>query len=79
MAEEIANRSAPKEKWYTRKEAVQFLKDRGCVASVSLLANKAANNNAGKGPAFKRSGWKGVRYSEAALIEFASRYTKVIA
>jgi len=66
--------AAPKVKWLNRKQAVALLSELGVVCSVGSLANKAANNNAGKGPPFQRSGWKGVRYSETDLRAWAKQY-----
>ena len=58
--------------WLTRKEAAEFLTRIGCPISVWTLAQKAANNNAGKGPPFTRSGWKTLRYEPADLRAWAA-------
>jgi hypothetical protein len=48
--------------WLTRKEAVHYLKNLGWCVSMRTMEKWAANNNAGKGPAFTRFGWKTVKY-----------------
>ncbi len=58
--------------WLTRKQAAAFLADIGCPISPKTLAIKAVNNNAGKGPAFTRSGWRSVRYEPADLRAWAA-------
>lgn len=64
--------------WLTRKEASRFLSRIGCPVSVATLAGMAANNNAGKGPAFTRTGWRTVRYQPADLRAWANgRTTRV--
>lgn len=59
--------------WLTRKQAAAFLAGIGCPISPKTLAQKASNNNAGKGPAFTRSGWNTVRYEPADLLAWAAR------
>ena len=59
--------------WLTRKQAAAFLADIGCPISPKTLAIKAANNNAGRGPAFTRAGWKTIRYEPADLRAWAAK------
>lgn len=59
--------------WLTRKQAAAFLADIGCPISPKTLAIKAANDNAGRGPAFTRSGWRSVRYEPADLRAWAEK------
>jgi len=59
--------------WLTRKEAAAFLTRIGCPISVWTLAQMAVNNNAGKGPAFTRTGWKTLRYEPADLRAWAEK------
>jgi hypothetical protein len=59
------------QEYMTRKEAAEYLTSLGCPVSPNTLANKAANNNQGRGPEFIASGWKTVRYARAALDKWA--------
>ncbi len=56
------SRKAADRDWLSRKEAAAYLTKHGYPISAGALANRAANNNKGKGPPFQRSGWKTVRY-----------------
>lgn len=57
----------------TRKQAAEFLTQLGFSCSQQTLANYAANNNARKGPAFLRIGWKAVRYRPEDLQAWFNR------
>lgn len=56
-----------------RKEAAAFLADMGVPISPKTLAEKASNNNSGKGPPFRRIGWRTVRYQPADLRAWAEK------
>jgi hypothetical protein len=56
----------------TRKEACAFLRALGCKVAPQTLANKAANNNKGKGPRFTRDGWNCVLYHKEDLRRWAA-------
>lgn len=62
--------------WLSRKEAAAYLTRQGFRISSGTLANRAANNNAGKGPPFDRTGWKTVRYAKADLDAWRERETQ---
>jgi hypothetical protein len=64
--------------WLARKEAANFLTLIGCPISAGRLANMASNNNAGRGPAFTRIGWKSVRYQPKDLRAWAKARSKRI-
>lgn len=59
------------DEWLTRKEAATYLKSLGIPIGDRTLGNKAANNNAGNGPAFYSFGWNMVRYKKADLDAWA--------
>lgn len=59
----------------SRKEASSYLAKIGCPLSVQTLANLAANQNAGRGPAFLRIRSKIVRYERAVLEKWAYEHT----
>ena len=59
--------TAPSANWLTRKEAAHYLKQLGWQVTSRTMEVWAANNNAGKGPAFTRFGWKTVRYLKEDL------------
>ena len=40
----------PEKEWLSRKEAATYLEKIGCPVSARALEQRAANNNAGKGP-----------------------------
>ncbi len=60
----------------TRKQAAAYLTKIGCPISYATLANRAAHNNAGKGPPFTRTGWRTVRYRKQDLDAWAYRNTE---
>jgi hypothetical protein len=66
-------RAKPVKDWLSRKEAAIYLSSIGCRISPRTLANLAANNNAGKGPPFKRFRWKLVQYRRLDLDTWAQR------
>jgi hypothetical protein len=68
-----APRAKPPKDWLSRKEAAIYLSSIGCRISPRTLANLAANNNAGKGPPFKRFRWKLVQYRREDLDAWAKR------
>ncbi len=79
---ELAAHDAPRSKakknpddWLTRKEAATYLASIGCPISKRALEKRASNNNAGKGPAFTRIGWRTVRYKREDLDAWAYRET----
>jgi hypothetical protein len=53
--------------WLDRKEAARHLKSLGWTVTPRTMEKWAANNNAGKGPAFTRFGWKTVKYLKEDL------------
>lgn len=57
-----------------RREAAAYLASKGITIAVQTLANMASNNNAGRGPAFTRIGWRSVSYSKADLDAWAKQY-----
>jgi hypothetical protein len=59
--------------WLTREEAAAYLRRIGCPISGKTLANYAANGNAGHGPAYRRSGWRTVRYCQSDLDSWVQR------
>lgn len=61
----------PDKEWLSRKEAAVFLQLHGCPITPNTLANLAANNNAGKGPAFTKYRAKFVRYKRDSLLDWA--------
>ena len=61
--------------WLTRKEAATYLASIGCPISKRALEKRASNNNAGKGPAFTRIGWRTVRYKREDLDSWAYKET----
>lgn len=61
----------------SRKEAARYLTENGYGITAQSLANLASNNNARKGPAFTRFGWKMVQYKRADLDSWlAARRTE---
>ena len=62
--------------WLTRKEAADYLNKIGCCVSPRLLEKLAVNNNAGKGPAFRRVRERIIRYRRGELDTWAYRHTK---
>ena len=64
--------------WLSRKEAAIYLGKIGCPVSVRMLEKRAANNNAGRGPAFTRIGWRVVRYRRGDLDSWAYLQTERI-
>jgi hypothetical protein len=62
--------------WYSRKEAAGYLASIGCPVSVRMLENRAANNNAGRGPSFTRIGWRMVKYHRRDLDAWAYAQTE---
>ena len=69
-------RKAEARDWLSRKEAAAYLSKQGYPISAGALANRAANNNKGKGPPFQRSGWKTVRYHRDDLDAWRKRETQ---
>lgn len=63
-------------KWLTRKAAADYLTSIGCPISARTLELKGANQNAGKGPPFHRTGWKTLRYNKSDLDAWAFKVTK---
>lgn len=63
----------PDQIWFTRVEATKYLESIGSPVSARTLEQKAANKNAGDGPAFTRVSWKIVRYHKADLDAWAKR------
>lgn len=57
----------PEKDWMSRKEAAIYLTRMGYTIAPQTLAKLGCNNNAGKGPAFTRQGWKAVVYARADL------------
>lgn len=73
-----SSRAKPQKDWLSRKEAAIYLTSIGCRIAPKTLENLAANNNAGKGPAFTRNGWKMVQYKRGDLdLWAAARMTRV--
>lgn len=72
-------RQKPLKDFYSRKEAAAYLTERGHKIAPQTLANWAAHENAGKGPAFERCGWSSVRYARVDLDEWSAQRTKRIA
>lgn len=71
-------RTKPQKEWLSRKEAAIYLTQIGCRIAHKTLENLSANNNAGKGPAFTRNGWKMVQYRREDLdIWAAARMVRV--
>lgn len=68
--------AAPASDHLSRKEAAAFLTRLGCPITAKTLTNKAANNNAGKGPPFTQFGWRTVRYSRIDLEAWAKRESR---
>jgi hypothetical protein len=64
-------RAKPPKDWLSRKEAAIYLSSIGCRISPRTLDNLAANNNAGKGPPFKRFRWNRVQYMRVNLDAWA--------
>lgn len=62
--------------WLTRKQAAAYLAQAGFRITTGTLANKAANNNAGKGPPFERHGWKSVMYNRDELDTWRRKETQ---
>ena len=60
----------------SRKEAARYLTALGYPITARTLENKAANNNAGRGPAFSRFGWRSVRYARVDLEAWAARESR---
>lgn len=60
----------------TRKEAATYLTSIGVPVSPGLLADKACNKNAGKGPPYTVFGWKTVRYDKVDLDAWAKTVTR---
>lgn len=58
---------------FNRKEAANYLTQKGYPITAATLAKYAANNNAGKGPPFTRFRWKMVRYSKTDLDAWAAK------
>ena len=71
----LGARAKPLKEFYSRKEAANYLTERGYKISAQTLAHMASNNNAGKGPAFDRIGWGSVRYGRADLDAWATART----
>lgn len=61
--------------WLTRKDASAYLGKIGLPMAPHTLANRAANNNRGKGPPFHRlrGGWNCVWYKRSDLDAWAKR------
>lgn len=57
-----------------RREAVAYLASKGVHIAMQTLANMASNNNAGRGPAYTRIGWRAVSYSKADLDAWIKQY-----
>jgi hypothetical protein len=62
------------EELMTRKQAAEYLTQLGYSCSPQTLANYASNDNRREGPAFRRFGWKNVRYSREDLIRWFQRH-----
>lgn len=62
MTQTNTTTNTPPEVWLTRKAAAHYLRLKGFAMTETTLARMASNNNAGKGPAFTRFGWKTVKY-----------------
>ena len=62
--------------WLSRKEAATYLSKIGCPVTMRQLEKRAANNNAGRGPAFTRVGWRHVRYRRSDLDAWAYAQTE---
>jgi hypothetical protein len=78
LAPTESTRAKPKKSpddWLTRKESVVYLSSIGCPVTQRALEKRASNNNAGKGPAFTRIGWRTVRYKRSDLDAWAYRET----
>lgn len=61
------------EKHFTRKQAAAYLTSIGCRIAATTLAKLAANDNAGKGPRFKRWRWRTVSYTKTDLDQWAAQ------
>jgi hypothetical protein len=61
----------PDEVWLTRKEAANYLTSKGFPVAYFTLRNLAYQKNIGKGPPFRRFGWRTVRYRQDLLLKWA--------
>lgn len=50
------------QEWLTRKQVRRYMAERGCPVSIRTLARWASNGNRGKGPPFKKTRERIVRY-----------------
>jgi hypothetical protein len=71
MASVCRPRMSELKPWLTRKAAALYLESVGCPISPQTLANLAANNNARKGPPFKKVRQRIVRYHVSDLQAWA--------
>ena len=62
-----------KPEWMNRKQAANYLTERGCPISAGHLANLAKNDNSGKGPPYTRFRWRSVSYSKDDLDAWIAR------
>jgi hypothetical protein len=72
-AQASAPASKPVKDWMSRKEAAAYLTRIGYPIAPKTLANMAANNNAGNGPAYLRARWRVVQYRRADLDLWVNR------
>lgn len=54
---------------YTRKQAAEYLRRRGCSVSYSTLSGYAAHSNGGSGPPFYKDGNRAI-YAQADLDQW---------
>lgn len=60
---------ADNEPLYTRKQAAEYLRRRGCSISYNTLTNMASNQNASGGPSFYKDGGRAV-YAQVDLDQW---------
>ncbi len=60
------------EQLFSRKQAADYLRRRGCSISYQTLTNMAAHENAGKGPSYYKDGGRAV-YTQTDLEQWRHR------
>ena len=66
------------EVWLSRKEAAKHLTTLGYPVSHLTLQYLGCTKNSGKGPPYRRFGWRTVRYRRDLLEEWAQSRTEEV-
>lgn len=64
---------SPEDTYLTRRAAAEYLKRIGCATTWRTLERLAVNNNAGRGPAFIKTGARTIRYRQSDLDKWAAK------